>query len=174
LEKLFPNGLTFVLLPYLSEWSESQQRLRRIDAQNLAKALATATGHEGFLEAIRTAHTGYGKVLGITEANGEPEAPSLAQGLYDVRAAIVLYVVQVIAWAQLDEGRFLEAGFRALKPIDVVRAACARSSERKSDDEETEVPQASPESASPADASEATTETPDPETSEEGPVSTVG
>ena len=188
LDQLFPDGLSFLALSYRDEWFESTRRLRIIEEEGLAEPIAAVTGHPSFLEAVRVAHDAYGDALSITEADSAEEAPSLADGMRELRDAISLYVVQVIAWAQQDGGRHLEEAYQALRPIDAARDAAARAvvsgSDRGSNEQETveteaptvsngsEVTPEQPQGS--AEEPQACTETPEAEIPEEGPVSATG
>ncbi len=119
-QELFPDGTSFLKLNYPSEHAESDKRLAVVKKHN--KDLASLVGEE-FIDALRKAHTAYGKALGITEAKpGAPAAPNLREPLDALRAAIGKYTVQLLAWADSDGASALEA----LRPIDEFRALAGR------------------------------------------------
>ncbi len=114
--ELFPDGTSFLKLNYPSEHAESDKRLAIVKTH--AKDLETLVGGE-FIDALRKAHTAYGKALGITEAKpGAPAAPNLREPLDALRAAIGKDTVQLLAWADGDGASALQA----LAPMDQLRA----------------------------------------------------
>ncbi len=122
---LFPEGLSFLLLPYLAQHAESQKRLDLIAGGGLEREVRALAGVR-FLEELGRAHQEYGAALGITAARPEV-APALrvAEPLREVQAALRAYTLQLLALAEGDEGA--AAGVReALRPIDVVRSASGR------------------------------------------------
>jgi hypothetical protein len=124
---LFPDGLSFLLLPYLSQHAESQKRLDLIAEGELDRELRALVGAR-FLDELGQAHQAYGVALGIAEALPEP-APtvSLLEPLRDVLAAVRAYTLQLVALAEADE-RARDLVRAALRPIDVVRTAARRRS----------------------------------------------
>ena len=200
LNQLFSDGLSFVNQSYEKRWFESQRRLRRIEEDKLADSVVQASGNARFLEAVRVAHNAYANALNITEPDSAEEESTLAEGISAVRDAVSLYVAQVIAWAQQDDGRYLEEGYRALRPIDAARDAAARaiaSGTELGNDEETtesetatassdpgadsdapptssETPTASSGPGADSDAPPTSTQTPEVLDPEEAPVSAVG
>ncbi len=127
---LFPDGLGFLALPYAEEWAESQRRLQRIDAEDLAKDLDALAGKD-FLEAVRAAHARYGQAIGVTAAR-KGETRSLAEPLREASRAVVAYALQVVAAAQeADDEPTATRWLRALRPIDDHRADQARRAKSK-------------------------------------------
>jgi hypothetical protein len=122
---LFPEGLTFLALPFEKEWAESEQRLKQIDEGSNAKMLAALVG-DFVLAELRTAHADYGRVLGITTAK-EPETttPALTEPLRALTQAIAAYALQLVAAGQSDP-ELMPAVRKALRPIDDIRTAQAR------------------------------------------------
>lgn len=133
LTALFPDGLSFLKLPYAEEWSESKKRLDRVASDALDKDLDALAGKE-FLEEVRAAHERYGKAIGITAPRAAVDAPaSLVEPLREVSRAIAAYAVQVVAAAQQSDDEATTSGLlRALRPIDDHRADGARRSKSKS------------------------------------------
>jgi hypothetical protein len=179
LDQLFSDGLSFLNQSYEKQWFESTRRLRRIEEQQLADSMAQATGTARYFDAVRAAHTAYADTMKITEADSDEEEASLAEGISRVRDAISRYVVQVIAWAQQDDSRYLEEGYLALRPIDAARDAAARavaSGTELGDKEETTQSETSTASSQPAADSEApptSAETPEGPDPEEAPAETA-
>ena len=73
-ELLFPEGLKFLAMAFEKQWAESEQRLKQIGDGPIAKQLATLVG-DFLLAELRTAHTEYGRVLGITAAKAAKATP---------------------------------------------------------------------------------------------------
>ena len=146
-DQLFPDGLTFLQLPYATEWAESDRRLTRIEKNNLADDIDTIAGAE-FLAEVRRAHADYGHVLGITKASKSEAPENLAEPLRALGKAIAHYALKLAGLAG-DSGDALRMARAALRPIDEHRAALARraSSGGKSDTPEPlteELPPATP------------------------------
>lgn len=124
-QRLFPDGLGFLTLPWSSEWAESDKRLGLIKEDKLEADLDELAGKD-FLAALRAAHAAYGKVLGITQAEDPPaDVVQVQQPLHALQSAVRNYALQVVAAAGADPG-FAEDARAALLPIDRVRAANAR------------------------------------------------
>ncbi|MBK6685959.1 MAG: hypothetical protein IPG45_15910 [Deltaproteobacteria bacterium] len=119
MDRLFPDGLAFLRLPYAQEWAESERRLQMIDNEKLTKTLDKAAGPE-FLQQVRRNHVVYGEVLGITKPDPMPQGPARAEHRKNLRKAISRYVFAVLASA-VDEESTLRA-LAALRPIDTFRA----------------------------------------------------
>jgi hypothetical protein len=64
-DALFHDGLAFIQLPYVEEWSESALRLQRLAADDHEKTVAELGGKE-FVTRLRAAHEAYGERLEIT------------------------------------------------------------------------------------------------------------
>jgi hypothetical protein len=142
---LFPEGLTFLQLAYNAEWAESQQRIARIDKDNLAGEIEELAGPE-FLAEVRKAHDNYGRVLGITKAAKGNEPSNLIDPLRAVGKAIVQYALKLAGMAG-DSEKSLQMVRAALRPIDDHRAA---SSARRGAGTGQEEGEAAPEAAPPA------------------------
>jgi hypothetical protein len=122
---LFPEGLTFLSLPFEKQWAESEQRLQQIDGASNAKPLDALVG-DFVLAELRAAHTDYGRVLGITAAKAnETSPPALTEPLRAVTQAIAAYALQVVAAGQADP-ELAPVVRKALRPIDDVRTVQAR------------------------------------------------
>lgn len=122
---LFPDGLAFLKLAYVSEHAESQRRLDLVAERKLGPAIDDLAGKE-FLAALRDAHAAYGEALGITKAAPFVEAaPAVNAPLRALTEAIGAYNVQVLAYADHDDGA-RTAARRALEPVDKFRQAQVR------------------------------------------------
>lgn len=124
LAALFPQGLSFLKLPYASEWAESKQRLAQIDRQKLAPSLDALAGPE-FLAVIRGAHAAYGDALGMTKALAAGPSPvGLAEPLRATTKALASYALKLCAMA--DDADSTAVVRRALRPLDEYRVNTAR------------------------------------------------
>lgn len=150
IDQLFPDGLTFLQLPYATEWAESEKRLARIEANKLANDIDALAGSE-FLAEVRRAHAHYGLVLGITKAAKGDGPENLADPLRALGKSIVQYALKLVGLAS-DSEESLRMVRAALRPIDEHRAATAKRS--AGGDKEGASPEAPP---------PATPETPVPE-----------
>jgi hypothetical protein len=126
LAELFPDGLSFLKMPYASEWAESERRLAQIEQKKLAPALEALAGSD-FLLVVRAAHATYGEVLGMTKRQAvAPSSVSLSEPLREVTRALASYALKVCAMA--DDAESIAAVRRALRPIDEHRASTTRRS----------------------------------------------
>ncbi|MBK6685778.1 MAG: hypothetical protein IPG45_15005 [Deltaproteobacteria bacterium] len=121
---LFPDGLTFLKLPYNKEWAESAKRLKRIDDDKLEPSLNAMAGHE-FLAEVRRTHDVYGDVLGITKVAPANQAPVRAERLRELRRLMSRYVIRVLGLLG-DDAESQAMVRQCLQPIDDFRAAQAR------------------------------------------------
>lgn len=115
---LFPKGLQFLTLDFKDEWTESQNRLERIQADGWDRLIAELGGN-AFLEAITLAHTTYGDALHITGRDMTPEPDALVRSSLD-EALMCLrdYVAQVAAMCRRSEPSSVDASMRLLAPLN--------------------------------------------------------
>jgi hypothetical protein len=114
---LFPDGLSFVNLPYLGEWGESKTRLDVIGAQHLDKDFA-ALGGKAFLDALRAAQQAYGKALGVTDAAPAQPAPADVRGaMHDAQGALREYVAAVAGSVRRKQPKTSEVAQDLLGPL---------------------------------------------------------
>lgn len=155
-QRLYPDGLRFLTLPYPQQWAYCDRLLAIIDDdEELAADVERLVG-ELTLGEVRAAQKAYGMVLGITSAREVVEAVSLVEPLDAVRNAIIGYALQIVAM-QSDDASRLPVARKALAPIDELRAVQAAQGRRPDGSTETPAP------AAPAVAlvDEGTTVTPD-------------
>ena len=122
---LFPQGLTFLQLPFKAEWAESSTRLSRIAADGLGPRLRSLVGEE-FLSTLETVHDAYGKALGITAKTTRPPAtalPSLREPLGAFLDTLRVYVVKVTALEEPDDE---ESNARVAQLLEPLRTFPAR------------------------------------------------
>lgn len=125
MEKLFPEGLGFLTLPYSHEWAESGQRLALLDDKAVDAELRELVGDD-FVDELDKAHAAYGDALGITEAQAPPDVVRVQEPLRDLEAAVRDYALQIGAAAG-DQPDFAAAAQAALAPIDRAREDAARA-----------------------------------------------
>jgi len=115
---LFPDGVSFINLPYLGEWSESDLRIRTIKEKKLEPHFK-ALGGEVYLRAIKTAHEAYGKALGVTENTKAPAPPpaDVREALLETHDAIREYVAKVMATVSKKKPNSAEIAASLLEPI---------------------------------------------------------
>jgi hypothetical protein len=126
LDATSPKDRQWLKLPFGAEWAESDKRLKRIDAEGLARDVDALAGPE-FLVEVRSAHEAYGMALGITKPSEEVAAVKLAEPLRTLSRAIARYGLAVAAIVDDDEASVAMAR-RALRPIDDHRDGQARRS----------------------------------------------
>jgi hypothetical protein len=103
LAELYPDGLSFILLPYELEWGQSDQRLGRIGGEALGERLGKLGGGV-FIEALQTAHWQYGKLLGLPRLpDAADDRPSTAQTLERFASVLRVYALKVTAQVEVDE-----------------------------------------------------------------------
>jgi hypothetical protein len=123
--RLFPDGLTFLRLPYERQWAESEQRLTQLADKEMGAAVEKLVG-DFVLAELRDAHANYGRVLGITDAKPNAEvAPNLLDQLRVLQQAMTSYALQLVAAAHADP-ELVTPVRRALRPLDALREAQAR------------------------------------------------
>lgn len=125
MEKLFPDGLGFLTLPYSHEWAESSQRLALLDDKATDAELRDLVGDD-FVDELEKAHAAYGEALGITEAQAPPYVVRVQEPLRDLQSAVRDYALQLGAAAG-DQPDFADAARAALAPIDRAREDAARA-----------------------------------------------
>lgn len=125
MNRLFPEGLRFLNLPYQEQWSHCQRLIEAIDNdEQLATDLDELVG-EPIVAELRAAQEAYGEALGITAERTSPQAVPVLELMNAVRTAIVGYALQIVAMQDVDSDRIADAR-RALAPIDERRAQLAR------------------------------------------------
>lgn len=135
---LFPKGMGFLASQLDSEWSASEQILKRIADDELAVDIDAIAGPE-FLAEVQAAHRVYGVVLGITQAIAPPEdVQPLLELLREVAAAMSDYTLQVLATVHRSKPETIAAVQQALHPLDRYRERAARRTPSKGGEAEPE------------------------------------
>jgi hypothetical protein len=123
LARLFPEGLSFLQLPYDQQLNASSTLLRRIADEKLAKEIDEVCGPE-YLANVRACHEQY--QVQLSKAELAPQRTNLRELLREVNAGIEALVVQVLAWADPSDPPSVAGAKAILKPLDDFRAANAR------------------------------------------------
>jgi hypothetical protein len=117
LDRLFPDGLMFLKLPYKLEWAEAEAKLGVIAKEQL-EPVVRSLGGGPILDQLASAHAAYGKALGITAAKVAPESPAIRAGLLRLQDALRRYVVRVVATMERDDPTSEAFAARLLAPIE--------------------------------------------------------
>lgn len=118
---LFPKGLQFLTLEFKDEWTESQNRLTRIQEEHL-DVLIGELGGSPFLANVIERHGAYGDVLQITGRGPEPDA-LVREALEATHMALREYVAQVAATVRRNEPESVETAAHLLEPLSARAAA---------------------------------------------------
>ncbi len=100
LQDIFPTGIAFIQMTYMQQWSESEQRIRRLFKLGHDQTVLSLGG-ERFLTRLQAAHAAYGEALGITAAGEAPAVNEAArrEPLLAFLRALREYVLKVAAYA---------------------------------------------------------------------------
>lgn len=122
-DALFHDGLAFIQLPYVEEWSESALRLQRLAADDHEKTVAELGGKE-FVTRLRAAHKAYGERLEITSAGvaSDPTLGTRRPQLDAFAQSLRAYVLKVASYAEDDDPASEELVGNLLKPLVEHRA----------------------------------------------------
>jgi hypothetical protein len=126
LAELYPDGLSFILLPYELEWDQSDQRLARIAGEPLGDRIRTLGGAV-FLEALATAHVAYGRLLELPRPPGAQVGgmPAVAEALERFVSTLRVYALKVTAHIEVDEPGTADMAMTLLEPLLHWRARVA-------------------------------------------------
>lgn len=118
LTELYPDGLSFILLPYELEWHQSDLRLARLSVEPLGDRVRDLGGTV-FLDALSRAHNAYGKLLGLPRPIGpkDPTTPSVGEALESFAAALRVYALKVTAHVEMEEPETADLSNRLLSPL---------------------------------------------------------
>ena len=117
LAELYPDGLSFIFLPYEFEWSQSELRLDLIAEAKLGDRLR-ALGGAPFTTALAEAHRHYGLLLGLY-SHPAPAAvvSSLRPALERFASALRNYALKVTALVEVDEPATAALAKALLEPL---------------------------------------------------------
>lgn len=120
LKDLYPDGLSFILLPYELEWGQSDERLSRIEGAEIGSRIH-ALGGKIFIDALAVAHKTYGLLLGLSRkpsgGTSRKPAPPLPEKLDRFAAALRRYAIRVTASVDLDDPVTADLANRLLAPL---------------------------------------------------------
>jgi hypothetical protein len=124
LRELYPDGLSFISLPYELEWRESEGRVRRIASETLGERIQKLGGRP-FLDALRKAHKEYGDLLGLPRAAGaqKNDDARLREALDAFTAALREYALRVTAHVEMDAPDTAKLARALLTPLMSYRGA---------------------------------------------------
>lgn len=130
LDKLYPHGLAFTQMPFMTEWAEVQQLLGRADLSENAERIAKLGG-ETFVEAIRATFETYGEALQVTKWRAEVKASvRVREPLDALVASLRSYVLRVRSHAEagddLSDPEARELAEALLAPLTAWRASGGR------------------------------------------------
>ncbi len=134
LAEIYPDGLSFILLPFEAEWDQSESRVLRLTGHVGGHAggdapppgageplgdRVRALGGGVFIDALGAAHATYGKVLGLPREKGKRGggASGVADALDGFVAALRVYALKVTAYVELDEPLTAELAVSLLDPL---------------------------------------------------------
>jgi hypothetical protein len=117
LAELYPDGLSFILLPYELEWSQSELRLDLIAEAKMSDRLR-ALGGQPFADALAEAHRVYGMLLGLS-SRPTPAAvvSTLRPVLERFAAALRNYALKVTALVEIEEPASAALAKALLEPL---------------------------------------------------------
>jgi hypothetical protein len=126
---LFPKGLQFLTLDFKDEWTESQNRLERIDHDRWDQVI-TDLGGKAFLDLLIASHRAYGAALHITGAGTTPEPDAaVRKAIEETHMCLRDYVAQVAVMVRRNDAASVALAMRLLGPLN----------QRDFDDDVTEV-----------------------------------
>ena len=140
-ELLFPTGLDFTRLPYDEEWAESERRIALIEHDELGSLLADLIDQR-FVDSLHTAHAEYGKALGITEAQDEPDTAvtGVGEALGALRKEMSAYARLLMGLADPDDDEAIAAVEAHLAPIIRYRKSRTGADEAEEPEEPVDAP----------------------------------
>ena len=117
--KLFPEGLGFLKIPFVEQLSAMQTLVRHIDEERLGKELDALCGPE-FLQALRSILPRYRDM--VEASLSQQDSPN---NLQEQRRRLVWsisdYATKIAALADEEDPKSVERVRTALRPIDVIR-----------------------------------------------------
>ena len=118
INRIFPEGLTFLSLAYESEWVESSRRLTTLADEGLMGTLESLVG-KPFVTELLAAHAHYGETLGMTGARQESaqETTSLREPMDALRKAMAAYSRALVGLVDEDDVASITRVEKALSPL---------------------------------------------------------
>ncbi len=99
---LFDNGLSFVVLAFREEWTQSEMRIKAASEGGF-EPMIEQLGGLPLYNHLKNAHARYGEVLGINAKLQTEESPLVRVHLLNLISAIKAYAVKAAAWADPDD-----------------------------------------------------------------------
>lgn len=125
---LFPSGLGFLNLEYGAQWTEAEQRLRRIVRDKLRPVLLGLGGGD-FLTEIERCHKDYGEMVGVTKAKTpKSKLPDLRAQRQKLQQALTAHAIQLVATVLSGGAVAYKAALPSFAAIDAYREKAAPSS----------------------------------------------
>jgi hypothetical protein len=119
LAELYPDGLSFILLPYELEWGQSELRLDLIADAKVGDRLRLLGG-QPFLDALAESHRVYGSLLGLPSHPAPvpvAAASSLRPALERFASALRNYALKVTALVEIEEPATSALAKALLEPL---------------------------------------------------------
>lgn len=127
LQALFPTGLHFLTLEYGAQWTEAEQRLRRISRDKL-KPVLLALGGGDFLTEIERCHKDYGEMVGVTKVKTpRSKLPDLRAQRQKLQQALTAHMFQLVAMVLAGGASAYKAALPSFAAIDAYREKAAPS-----------------------------------------------
>lgn len=165
--RLFPDGLSFLLLKYRSEWFESKKRIELIDQEGLDAHFITLGGAV-ILDSLRSAQQAYGDALGLTTPV-DNDATVVRDALRAFQSELRRYVISVVAHIDPEDATTQALADSLLAPLVEWKSSATQSKDAEADepsDAETAEPEPAGESSDGSDSEAAEPEpadAPEPE-----------
>ncbi len=99
---LFGEGLSFIVLSFREEWTQSETRLKAISDGGYEPVI-DSLGGAPFLKNVKSTHGHYGEAIGIKAPLKADESPEVREHLTKLTAAMKAYVVKTVAFADPEE-----------------------------------------------------------------------
>lgn len=121
--QLFAEGLTFLALPYESEWIESNKRIEWLGKNPARLARFTALVGEPFVAELQEAHALYTEALGMDKPRQEsaPDEAGLREPMDELSGAILRYARALVGLVDEDKPETVAMVTKALQPITEAR-----------------------------------------------------
>jgi hypothetical protein len=132
---VFKDGLSFIILAFREEWTQSETRLQAI-ADGGFEPLIEQLGGGPFLKNLKAAHAHYGEVLGIKAPIKVEENPIIRPRFLKLLSAIKSYVLKAVAYADPEEAGSEMLSSALLLPLSKWKDTVSLS--KKSSEEATE------------------------------------
>ncbi|MBL8633740.1 MAG: hypothetical protein JNM40_10985 [Myxococcales bacterium] len=127
LQALFPSGLGFLNSEYGAQWTEAEQRLRRISRDKL-KPVLLALGGGDFLTEIERCHKDYGEMVGVTKVKTpRSKLPDLRAQRQKLQQALTAHMFQLVAMVLAGGASAYKAALPSFAAIDAYREKAAPS-----------------------------------------------